>query len=136
MCVNPMVEPMDPAERSFLQAMLDVGESMIDAAPPDIADRDAHDPQYDRLPIAPLLAVAEAAEGLLERLGEVGCPVLIATSRNDHVVDPRHSDILSERVTGPVERLWLERSYHVAALDLDRDVLGDAIVEFAGRVAA
>ena len=37
----------------------------------------------------------------------------------DHVVDPASSDLLAASVSGPVERLDLERSYHVATLDYD-----------------
>ena len=37
---------------------------------------------------------------------------------------------------GPVERVWLEQSRHVATLDLDRQELEDRIVAFAlGAVA-
>ena len=40
-------------------------------------------------------------------------------------------------MTGPVERVALERSYHVATLDYDKDLLhvGDS-VDFARKVTA
>jgi carboxylesterase len=56
------------------------------------------------------------------------------TSPQDHVVDPHNSDIAAERVSGPVERVTLERSYHVATLDYDKDLIFERAVEFAGRV--
>ena len=43
------------------------------------------------------------------------------TSPQDHVVPPENSDILAAGVAGPVERVTLERSYHVATLDYDKD---------------
>ncbi len=48
--------------------------------------------------------------------------MLIITSLQDHVVEPVNSDVLADAVTGPVERLRLERSYHVATLDYDKDL--------------
>jgi carboxylesterase len=62
--------------------------------------------------------------------------VLILTSTQDHVVDPGDSDKLAAGVSGPVERVTLERSYHVATLDYDRDVINERAVEFARRVTA
>jgi carboxylesterase len=56
------------------------------------------------------------------------------TSPQDHVVDPHNSDIVAERVSGPVERVTLERSYHVATLDYDKDLVFERTVEFARRV--
>ena len=47
-------------------------------------------------------------------------PALVITSRQDHVVNPEDSDVLAEHIAGPVERLWLEKSFHVATLDYDR----------------
>ena len=45
------------------------------------------------------------------------------TSPQDHVVEPGNSDILAEGVSGPVERVTLERSYHVATLDYDKELI-------------
>jgi carboxylesterase len=52
------------------------------------------------------------------------------------VVDPRNSDIIADRVSGPVERITLERSYHVATLDYDKDLIVERAIEFADRVTA
>ena len=70
----------------------------------------------------------------VDDLAKITCPVLLLTSPQDHVVDPANSDILAERVSGPVERISLERSYHVATLDYDKDLIFERAVEFAGRV--
>jgi carboxylesterase len=43
--------------------------------------------------------------------------------------------VLAAAVGGSVERVLLERSYHVATLDFDRDVVENRTVEFARRVA-
>jgi carboxylesterase len=62
--------------------------------------------------------------------------VLILSSRHDHVVPSVSGDVLAEAVSGPVERIWLERSHHVATLDLERDDLEARVVAFARRVCS
>lgn len=135
-CVNPLVEPMDEPQRGFLKAMRDAGEKLVDTGPPDLADPDAVDDAYAQIAIDTLLSVDEASATLLERLPAIGCPVLVLTSRQDHAVDPANSDLVESLVTGPVERVWLEHSYHVAALDLDRELVQEKTVEFAERVTS
>ena len=39
-------------------------------------------------------------------------------------------------MSGPVERLWCERSYHVVTQDYDRELVFDAAVDFAQKVTA
>jgi carboxylesterase len=56
------------------------------------------------------------------------------TSPQDHVVQPVQSDRIAEGVAGPVERLALERSYHVATLDYDKALIESEAVAFARRV--
>jgi carboxylesterase len=65
---------------------------------------------------------------------ELAMPLLLFTSRQDHVVDPAQSEHLAATYGGPVEHVWLERSYHVATNDYDRDVIVDGALAFAGRV--
>ena len=60
--------------------------------------------------------------------------MLLCTSPNDHVVDPGNSDYLAEKVSGPVERVTLERSYHVATQDYDKDLIIERAVAFSRRV--
>jgi carboxylesterase len=90
---------------------------------------------YDKTPLRPLLSMIEHAGELQRRIGDITCPTLVITSRQDHVVDPNNSDLLAAEVKGPVERIWLERSYHVAPLDVDRAEVEAATVEFATRLA-
>ena len=64
------------------------------------------------------------------------CPLLIMSSPQDHVVPAASSDALAARVSGPVERVTLERSFHVATLDYDRVEIERRAVEFAKKVTA
>ena len=77
-------------------------------------------------------AVSEIAAGL----PKIECPVLLMNSPQDHVVPPSSSDLVAERVSGPLERVTLERSYHVATLDYDKDDIERRAVEFATKVTA
>jgi carboxylesterase len=47
-----------------------------------------------------------------------------------------NSDILAAGVSGPVERVTLERSYHVATLDYDKDLVSECAIEFARKVTS
>lgn len=131
---TPIAAPAELAEG--LEGMLAGGVETIDSIGGDIAAPDADEVSYDVTPLRPLLTTVVAGEQLRERLGDIHCPALVITSRQDHVVNPADSDVLAERLGGPVERLWLERSYHVASLDLDRAELEAATLAFAERVTS
>jgi carboxylesterase len=102
----------------------------------DIADPDQREEAYTETPLRALLSMFDAAIELQDVLGSINCPILLFTSRQDHVIPPINSDHLAERVGGPVERVWLERSFHVATLDYDRDEIESRAVEFGAKVAA
>jgi carboxylesterase len=132
-CVNPAVE-VGADMVDGIRQMLDGGVDRIPAIGGDVADPAAREKAYDATPLRPLLSLADAAAETVDDLAKVGCPVLLMTSPQDHVVDPHNSDIVAERVSGPVERVTLERSYHVATLDYDKDLVFERTVEFARRV--
>jgi carboxylesterase len=134
-CVNPALEVPDEMVTA-VQEMVDGGVDRIPAIGNDVADPDQREKAYDATPLRPLLSLAAAARELGPEIAAVTCPVLILTSTQDHVVDPGDSDKLAAGVSGPVERVTLERSYHVATLDYDRDVINERAVEFARRVTA
>jgi carboxylesterase len=129
--VNPLVDPPAPAFLDTLQAFLDAGERFLPGIGSDINDPGEKEEAYDRLPVAALLSMGRGLHDLRPRLAEIRCPVLILTARHDHVVPAVSSDVLAEGVSGPVERVWLENSAHVATLDLDRDELERRVVAFA-----
>ena len=131
--INGMFEPPAPAFFDLLRTSLAQGCDRLPAIGSDIALPGVSEGAYDAAPIEPLISLMEATRELHGRLGDIRCPVLILTSREDHVVPPSSSDVLAAAVGGPVERVLLERSYHVATLDFDRDVVEKRTVEFALR---
>lgn len=133
--VNPLVRVADSIVE-LIQQMLDGGEDRMPGIGSDIADPSSKESAYDLVPLAPLLSLAGGAEELREGLAKVACPVLLMTSPEDHTVPPTDSDELAAAVNGPVERVTLERSYHVATLDYDRDLIVERSLEFVARVTA
>jgi carboxylesterase len=134
--INGMFEPPAPAFLEMLRTSMEQGCDRLPAIGSDIALPDVTEGAYDAAPIGPLISLMEATSELHARLGDIRCPVLILTSPQDHVVPPSSSDVLAAGVAGPVERVALERSYHVATLDFDRDLVEKRTVEFALRVTA
>jgi len=134
-CVNPVVD-IGAEMVDGIRQMLDGGVDRIPGIGSDVADPDAREKAYDAAPLRPLLSLADAAAEAVDDLVKVTCPVLLMNSPQDHVVEPRNSDIVAERVSGPVERVALERSYHVATLDYDKDLIFERSIEFAHRVTA
>lgn len=134
--INAAVEPAGEALFDILRQTLDQGTTIMPSIGSDVADPAVKELAYEGTPVAPLLTLLEAQLALAPQLGEVRCPTLVVTSRNDHVVAPTSSDYLAERVAGPVERVFLERSFHVATLDYDHGEIEFRAVEFARKVTA
>ena len=135
-CVNPMVEPPAPAFLELLADFLVNGATMIPPIGADIARPGGREAAYAQLPVAALRSLMEALVDLERDLPVIACPVLLFTSQVDHVVPPASSDLLAARVAGPVERVALERSYHVATLDYDAELIEARTVDFATAVTA
>ncbi len=132
--VNPLVEAPDPELVELVGLMLDAGEVVADGQDADLADPEATEIAYRATPLAAALSLYQALGDLQADLPRVACPLLIMTSAEDHVVDPRNSDQLAGAVGGPVERLTLEHSYHVATLDHDKDLIAARTVSFVRKV--
>jgi len=80
--------------------------------------------------------VVDGITPLAEQYSSMRQPMLLLTSPQDHVVEPAQADFLQARYGGPLERVLLERSYHVATQDYDKQLVFDRTVEFALRVTA
>lgn len=133
-CINPATRLRDPLEMEMLDDFIDDGISIVPGEGSDIADPDMSDIAYDGTPLAPLRSLLhDGIAPITDRLHEGAAPLLVMTSRQDHVVDPADSEHLVAAWGGPVEHVWLERSYHVATLDHDRQLVIDRTTSFARR---
>jgi carboxylesterase len=135
-CVNPYIEPPAETFLDLLRDWLEHGSTMLPPIGADIARPGAREPAYAQLPVAAMLSLLEAVGHLQPSLARIACPLLLFTSSRDHVVPPRSSDLLAEGVSGPVERVILERSFHVATLDHDAELIERRAVAFAAAVTA
>jgi carboxylesterase len=133
-CVNPAVRPQADEIVDMVRGMVDEGQDRMPGIGSDIADPDAVESAYAETPLAPLLELMGGLAGLQAELSRITCPMLLMTSPNDHVVDPTDSDFLATAVSGPVERVTLERSYHVATLDFDGPLICERAVAFGRKV--
>lgn len=133
--VNPLVMA-DDGLRKAVRELLDSGTEIAPGIGSDLADPDAVELSYDGTPLAAVLSLFDGAEEVAAALPEIRCPVLLLSSREDHVVDPASGDLLAATVSGPCERVWLERSYHVATLDRDRDEVEARTVSFVVGLGA
>lgn len=134
--INPALAPAEPDLRALVIDMLEVGETVAPGAGAgsDIADPDAVEVAYDGTPLRPVLSLFDAIDELLPQLASITCPVLIMTSPQDHTVDPAASDLLAAAVSGPVERITLERSYHVATHDYDKHIVIEHTIDFVRKI--
>lgn len=134
-CINPAAEPQVPEVIEMLQGMLDGGTEELPGVRGDIADPEATESGYDGTPLRGLFSML--VDGLVPLATEypnMKMPMLLLNSPQDHVVEPKQSDFLVAHYGGPMERVMLERSFHVAPLDYDKDLINELTVAFAQRV--
>jgi carboxylesterase len=134
--VNPLLVPPNDDTIGFVQAMIDAGDEVAPGIGSDIALEGVVESAYPGMPLRAALSLFEGVAEVEALLDHVGCPVLLFTSTQDHVVDPGSSARLVEKAKGPVDQVVLERSYHVATLDYDKDEIETRTVEFLSNVLA
>jgi carboxylesterase len=134
--INPLAEPPASSFLVLLRAALAAGSVAFPKIGSDIAKPGDYEGGYDETPIAPLLSLMEAVQVLGDRLSEIVSPVLLFSSRTDHVVPPSTGDFLEATLTASCDRVMLERSLHVATLDYDADEIAERTIDFIAKVAA
>ncbi len=131
--VNPLAEPPAADFLDVIRGLLADGSEVVDGIGSDIAMEGATEAAYAQTPLAAALSLFDGVEAVTARLGEVRCPSLLMSSRVDHVVPIESGDRFAASVGGPVERVFLERSFHVATLDWDAPLIEEQVVRFAGE---
>lgn len=134
--VNPLVEPPDDEMRRGIRQLLDQGIDILPSEGPDAADPSIDPPAYPGTPLVALLSLFDGVEEVALQLASISCPVLLVSSRVDHVVPPANGDLVMASVSGPAERVWLERSFHSAMLDYDRLEVESRVEAFVAQVTA
>ncbi|HUC32723.1 MAG TPA: alpha/beta fold hydrolase [Ilumatobacteraceae bacterium] len=136
-CVNPATQPQPPEVLDMLHGMLDDGTELMPAIGSDIADPDAKESAYEATPLRALLSlVDDGLAPLAKEYAGMRMPLLLLNSPQDHVVDPGQAEFLADNYGGPLERVILERSFHVATQDFDKELIFESAVAFARRVTS
>lgn len=135
-CINPATRLRDADTMELIDGLIEDGLAVVPGEGSDIADPDGFDIAYDGTPLVPLRSLLlDGIAAMTERFAELTMPLRLFTSRQDHVVDPADSEHLAATYGGPVVHTWLERSYHVATRDHDRDLVISESIAFVGSIA-
>lgn len=123
----PFLEKVMPVAPAFLAGM-----RKDDIAKPGVSER-----AYSHVPTAAGNSMLRELPRVRAQLENLKCPILVAYSAEDHTVPPENSRAILRLVqhAKPVE-LVLERSYHVATLDYDLELLADRITALTDAVSA
>ncbi len=101
----------------------------------DIAKPGVTELGYGRTPLKAVDALRKGWDATRADLAQVSLPVLLLHSRVDHVVEPENSRLILDRISSTdVTEIVLEKSFHVATLDFDADLIIDESVAFIRRV--
>ena len=135
MLVNPSVLTLHK-EAKLLPAL----RHILPMFPPiagDIAKPGMVEPGYNRLPVKAMYSLWKAWPVVRADLPKVTTPMLLLHSTVDHVVEPVNSQIVRDEVSSAfITDIPLERSYHVATLDYDAELIFTSSVEFIEKVTA
>jgi carboxylesterase len=135
--INGAFDPPAGPFVEMVREMLAQGHDRMPGVGNDVAEPGQEELAYQESPLEPLLSLVEQGTAeVFGRLGEIRCPALVFSSRQDHVVPPTSADVFCARAGGPVERIDLDHSFHVATLDYDRGLIEQRAVEFAEKVTA
>lgn len=126
--VNPAVAVADPRLR-LLPVLQHVVPSLAGIAN-DIAKPGVDEGGYDRNPLRALHSQVALWADVRAHLDTVHQPVLLCLSATDHVVDPSSAEIIRSTIgTDQLTEVTLSRSWHVATLDHDAELIFDRSVE-------
>jgi carboxylesterase len=91
-------------------------------------------PNLGEMPLAGILQVIELAHIVRRELSFLHQPTLVAHGERDHTVPLRDAfELAGSLASDVVERLWLPRSGHLIAVDVEHTVLSDAVVRFLSK---
>jgi carboxylesterase len=107
--------------------LLPVARLLVPSFPPiasDVKKPGVVEPAYDRLPVKAAYQLAQLWKHTNADMSRITQPLLVFTSRDDHVVEPANSTRVMEHAASADKRqVVLEDSYHVATMDNDLPVI-------------
>ncbi len=97
----------------------------------DIAEPGVDEHSYDRTPIKAVASMRQMWTDVRACLDLVTCPVLVFRSATDHVVPRASTKAIMEHVSSAdLTEYVLTRSYHVATMDYDKQIIIDKSLAF------
>jgi len=129
MLVNPSIH--DPRASLTLVPLLQYVIPSLGGRGTDVAAPNPPKHSYGRTPLRALRSLQKLWKIVQRDLYLVDLPLMVGYSVNDHVVDPRNSEIVIDNVSSiDIREVIFERSFHNVALDHDLDVLVDESLAF------
>ncbi|MCP4966460.1 MAG: alpha/beta fold hydrolase [bacterium] len=105
---------------------IDIGEPSA-PFPPEVRE---FDQGYIDTPVGTAAELGDLMVAAGNNLHRVTCPALVIQSRTDETVKPVSGEIIFDGLGSSEKGLvWLEDSRHVAVLDVERDIIADAILD-------
>jgi carboxylesterase len=94
----------------------------------------ARHPGLDRMPLDAVQELIRLGAKVIEDLGSISAPILVAHGKLDKTARPRDAERIHREVASREKELFLlERSGHVASVDYDGPALARAAADFLGR---
>jgi carboxylesterase len=107
---------------------------VVPSLPPvgnDIKKAGVVEPAYGRTPVRAAYELTKLWTLTNAELAKITQPLLVLTSRDDHVVEPANSAHLLAGVgSTDTQQVWLEDSYHVATMDNDLPLIVEETLTF------
>ena len=132
--INPMIQSPGPEIEEGLAQLLEAGVETLDKLVEDIKKTDESELAYEAWPLRCLATLFQGLPPIKAALSSITAPSLLLSSRKDDTVSPENGTAIVESVSGPIERVWLEDSYHVATLDNDQPIVESSTIEFMVKV--
>ncbi len=102
----------------------------------DISDPEMRDanPSLRAFPISAVTSLFDLMNQVRPDLPNVRIPTLVIHGRHDHTVPMEDSlELTGSLGSDVIERLWLDRSFHVVTLDVERSTVSNAVAGFFAR---
>ena len=127
--LSPFVHTKDP--RRFLAPVVRMVVQSLPGVGNDIADPNMREIAYDRVPTSAAYSMLQFIRRARRSLPAVTAPTLIIHSRQDHTAHPDNALMIHNQIgSRDKELVWLERSYHVITVDLEREEVYDRTLRF------
>ena len=129
MLVNPSIH--DPRPSMKLVPLLQYVIPSLGGRGTDVAAPNPPKHSYGRTPLRALRSLQKLWKVVQRDLYLVDVPLMVGYSVNDHVVDPKNSEMVIDNVSSiDIREVIFERSFHNVALDYDLDLLVEESLSF------